>query len=125
MATPYDDAIGAVKRRITGLTAVLQELERLRSEHGDGTGQLDFSSNLAVVGKNGSEPTNEEAVDRILETGPRTGLGVTEIVDRGPTIGGRELNKNSVRWVLKHGVDAKRYRKRKEGGRAWYSMAHE
>ena len=121
MATPYDSAIVALQEEISALTSAMRLLERRRDDHATRE-HVVFSDFVSATVNNGSGPTNERAVDKILTEAFPSALGVTEIVKRGDSVGGRTLNKNSVRWVLKHGVDDERYNKRKEAGRAWYSM---
>ena len=57
--------------------------------------------------------TNEEAIDTVLRL---TGGGLTtrEIMDKSAELG-KELNQNSIRWVLHHGVKNERYTKEKDG----------
>ncbi len=119
MATPYASAIKALEEEITALTAALQLLRRRHQDHHQNpiTG-TDFSG--VKTGRQG--PTNEEAVGTILEAAHPQYLGTSRIVDLGPTIGGRELNVNSVRWVLKNGWDSKIFDKKKENGRVTYRI---
>ena len=123
VATPYDSAITALEEEITALTAALQVLRRRSQEdtHKPNGTRLSFNPDFANV-KAYNEPTNEEAVEAILEAAYPEYLGTSRIVELGPGLGGRNLNKNSVRWVLKHGVDAMRIEKMKQNGRASYRI---
>ena len=123
MATPYDSAITALEEEITALTAALQVLRRRSQEdtHKPNGMRLSFNPDFANV-KAYDEPTNENAVKRILGSVHPQYLGASRIVELGPTIGGRTLNRNSVRWVLKNGVDSRIFDKQKENGRVSYRL---
>ena len=123
MATPYDSAIVALEEEITALTAALRVLRRLGQDHQDLNGsKVSFTPDFTSVKAVQDLPTNEEAVEAILEAAYPEYLGTSRIVELGPGPGGRNLNKNSVRWVLKHGVDAMRIEKMKQNGRASYRI---
>lgn len=117
MTSPYDTAIAALEEEITALQAALQVLRR-RSEDSKVSINVDFAS--VKVAHDG--PTNEGAVRAILEAVHPQYIGTSRIVALGPSVGGRELNVNSVRWVLKHGVDGKVFDKKKESGRVSYRL---
>ena len=123
MATPYDSAITALEEEITALTAALQVLRRRSQEdtHKPNGTRLSFNPDFANV-KAYNEPTNENAVKRILASVHPQYIGASRIVELGPTIGGRTLNRNSVRWVLRNGVDARIFDKQKENGRVSYRL---
>ncbi len=123
MATPYDSAIAALEEEIAALTAALQVLRRRGQDHQDpSAAKVSFTPDFTRVKAARDLPTNEEAVETILEAAYPQYLGTARIVEVGPIVGGRDLNKNSVRWVLKHGVDAGRIKKMKQNGRALYKI---
>ena len=117
MTSAYDGAIAALKGEIASLATALRVLERLRDEHTGGDVVVD-----APFITNGDKPRNEDAIEAIMVHSFPKYLGITDIVSLGPAVGGRDLNKNSVRWVVKHAVDAGHFEKKKEGGRAWYRL---
>lgn len=65
-------------------------------------------------------PTNTMAIRAILSEAHPGWIGVNQIMAMGPDIGGRTLNNNSVRWVLKEEFDNNRIEKTRANGRASY-----
>lgn len=127
MRSRYDPAIEALSEEIATLTSALRVLERKRADELGAVASQNLNRHITFYGggqqvalplssEPAKPPTNEETVDAILRTAYPKGFGVPDIIKRGRFVG-RELNKNSVRWVLKHGVDAGRYVKNKNGGR--------
>lgn len=115
MSTPYDDAIAALEEEISSLTAALQVLRRRsQDQKSPRDARVSFNPDFTSVKAN---PTNEEAVRAVLEAAHPRYLGVSKIIELGPMVGGRKLNKNSTRWVLKHGIDAGTFEKTKNNGR--------
>ena len=105
----YDTAIAAVEEEILKLTATLRVLR--------GYAQEPDVLEVRHV------PTNEEAVKAILRDAYPQYLGVSRIGECGPTIGGRPLNKDSVRWVLARGVKWGEIEKVRQNGRVSYRMS--
>ena len=119
MATPDEIAIAALEEEISALTTAVDVLRRRQSPNG---ARPSFTPDFTSVKATRDEPTNEGAVKAILKAAYPQHLGTMKIVDLGPTIGGRDLNTNSVRWVLKHGVDRGDFDKKKENGRVSYKL---
>ena len=119
MPTPDETAIAALEEEVAALTTALEVLRRRQSPNG---ARVTFRPDFTSVDAAHDQPTNEEAVSLILTTAHPRYLGTSRIVELGPKLGGRELNKNSVRWVLKHGVDSKTFEKIKENGRVSYRL---
>ena len=104
MATPFDEAIVALEEEIRGLQATVEVLRRRQAAWGKPSA-VRASKTLHAEHREPERPdvTNEEAVDAILKDAHPDPLSIRQITERGPTVGGRELNPNSVRWITTNG----------------------
>lgn len=123
MATPFDAAIAAMEEEVRVLQAGISMLRRRQELWTSGTKRAEQpSSDPDLFSDADADVTNEAAVLKILGEAHPKYCRIGDIVDRGPSVGGRTLNVNSVRWVLKHAIDGGTVEKRKEKGRALYRL---
>ena len=123
MADAIDQAIALLEAERTQLDQALEALRKVRHSR-DGQRPANRVARATTVHTDtplSGGATNEEAIDTVLRL---TGGGVTtrEIMDKSAEFG-KELNQNSIRWVLHHGVKGGKYVKKKDGGKNRYWTA--
>ena len=116
MSDPFEPAIQALEAEVRSLEELITEL-RGRQQGGRPSVVVPASTASNGSAPAGAEILVEDAVYKILGRFGASWGSVKEILKAGPSVG-RDLNENSVRWILHHGVGDGTIAKRNFEGRS-------